>query len=109
MKIVSVRVEIKQGLPQYSSRVADVAAVADENESLDIVKTVRGLSEEIKSAWSLNHTPEPATITVGAKETPAPAQVAPVKAAPAPAKNNVVEIPTQKRVPAKTSNPLDED
>jgi hypothetical protein len=114
MKIVSVRVEIKQGLPNYSSRVADVQAVADESESLEIVKTVRGLSEEIKTAWGGEKTTPPATIAVGIKEEPSKvAAPTPVKMttnpAQTPKKDNVVELPLTKPAPKKTSNPLDED
>lgn len=52
MKINRITVELKQGLPNYSSRSALVEALADEGESLDIKKTIKDLSDRIKSAWS---------------------------------------------------------
>lgn len=59
MKVTEVRVEIKTGLPNYSSRTTSVVVVADEDESLDIVQTVRGANENIQAAWSGEKKPAP--------------------------------------------------
>lgn len=52
MKTVSMTLEIRTGLPNYSSRTTAATVVADENESLDIKQTVRFLDAEIRAAWS---------------------------------------------------------
>ena len=52
MKTVSMTLEIRTGLPNYSSRTTSVTVVADENESLDIKETVRSLDLEIRAAWN---------------------------------------------------------
>lgn len=125
MKIVSVRVELKQGLPNYSSRTAEVVAVADESESLDIQGVVLSLSAEIKQAWTpkvVEATPElekaiaapqPLMPVVEApKSAPITEIVKELKEEPkkrAPKKAAAEEIVVEKPQPKKTSNPLDED
>jgi len=54
MKITKISVELKQGLPNYSSRAASVEAVADEGETLDPVSNIKKLTEQIKTAWFVN-------------------------------------------------------
>lgn len=62
MKIVSITVGIKQGLPNYSSRSVEVAAVGDESESLDVVTTVRSLGASIKEAWAAKIVADPTPV-----------------------------------------------
>lgn len=134
MKIVSITVGIKQGLPNYSSRTADAVAVADEGESLDIKRVVLELSNEIKTAWS-PATPPPVVIS---PEACAKIEAALEKSAvelglPSKVENKVVKLPKKakpepkpepenflaglleegesKPIPAKKkiSNPLDDE
>lgn len=51
MKISQISVELKQGLPNYSSRSATVVCTADADESLDIAETIIRIHEEVREAW----------------------------------------------------------
>jgi hypothetical protein len=52
MKIIEIRYDVKQGLPNYSSRGASVLAVADEGDSLDVAATLEHLASLIREAWT---------------------------------------------------------
>lgn len=49
-KIIEIRLNVRQGLPNYSSREASVVVVADESESLAIVDTLKGVKAQIEAA-----------------------------------------------------------
>lgn len=51
MKIAQIVVEVKEGLPNYSSRTASVTATAEGDESLDIVTHIAGLQAQIKEGF----------------------------------------------------------
>ena len=53
MKITQLTVELKDGLPNYSSRTASVIVVADENESIDVTQTIAGCYTAIRAGWNL--------------------------------------------------------
>lgn len=59
MKTVQMTVEIRTGLPNYSSRTTSATVVADEGESLDIKTVTKQLAGEIKEAWSSNGSKKP--------------------------------------------------
>ena len=77
-KITEVRLSIRQGLPNYSSREASVVVVADEAESLDVVKKLQEVKTQIESALQASgtvprievSTPEPAKPAEASKEKP---------------------------------------
>jgi hypothetical protein len=52
MKVTKVVVELKQGLPNYSSRTASLECVADEGENLDPINVINTMTENIKAAWN---------------------------------------------------------
>lgn len=47
MKITNIKLEVKVGLPNYSSKTVAVEATADEGESLDPTGVLKILSKEI--------------------------------------------------------------
>jgi hypothetical protein len=112
MKIISVKVEIRQGLPNYSSRSSEVQAVADENESLDVYSTILDLSKQIKGVWDGNKVEAPAPVAAPAPVVaPAPK---PAKAATKEEKKAVKDAMKEEPLvtspaPKRISNPLDED
>ncbi len=62
-KVIQVTVELKQGLPNYSSRAASVVIVADEGESLDLGTVIQRGQTDIKAAFEGKQTTAPVVVT----------------------------------------------
>ena len=60
----------RQGLPNYSHREASVELVADEDESLNVVKEIRKLQAEIREAWGEAKTSSDVSKTSTPQEVP---------------------------------------
>lgn len=54
MKVAEITIEIKTGLPNYSSRTTTVKVVAEEDEAMPIEETIKEVDTSIKRAWSSN-------------------------------------------------------
>jgi len=110
MKVVNIRIELKQGLPNYSSRTAEVIAIADESESLDIIKTISELTSQVKAAWGpglVVATPELESALK--KEKPGKVMTLCPDPVLEATKAEVLEITPNTKRTNKISNPLDED